>query len=206
MECIERNHELCFAQHLKCLDNERYIEKFFLYSVSPVLARVKPSTLICFRHCCKSAWLKQKRRLCFATGLNVIELHDGRCSFSVLAYDNRLLSSHTENSKAQNILAQHGYPASKRLPDLLTYLKSRFSVSKYPHEIGVFLGYPPDDVSSFIANGGKDFLCCRYWKVYHHEQKALETFRFIDEARSQAISLLTQQIPINAVAKILKAI
>ena len=206
MECIEKNHELCFAQHLKHLDNERYIEKFFMLSASPVLTGVKPSALICFRHCCKNAWLKQKQRLCSAAGLSAFELHDGRCSFSVLIYDGSLLSAHTENHNAKKILTRHGYPSGKCLSELLTHLKSRFSGCKYPHEIGVFLGYPPDDVSSFIETGGRDFLCCRYWKVYHNKQKAMETFRFIDEARSRAINLLTQQIPINAVVKILKAI
>ena len=205
MEHIVKARELCFAQHLKCLDNERYIEKFFLYSVSPILTGVRPSALICFRHCCRNAWYKLKRKLCSATGLNAAELHDGRCSFSVLVYDNRLLFDHIENPNAQNILARNGYPSGKCLSEFLLHLKSRFSGDKYPHEIGVFLGYPPDDVNSFIETGGRNFLCCKYWKVYHNKQRAMETFTFIDEARSLAISLLTQQIPINAVAKILKA-
>ena len=36
----------------------------------------------------------------------------------------------------------------------------------FPHEIGVFLGYPLDDVKGFIKNEGKKYLMIGYWKVY----------------------------------------
>ena len=36
----------------------------------------------------------------------------------------------------------------------------------FPHEIGVFLGYPLADVIGFIQNRGKNFTACGYWKVY----------------------------------------
>ena len=50
---------------------------------------------------------------------------------------------------------------------------------EFPHEIGVFLGYPLDDVRGFIENphGGK---VCGTWKVYGDEaqaEKAFERFK-----------------------------
>ena len=36
----------------------------------------------------------------------------------------------------------------------------------FPHEIGVFLGYPLEDVVGFIRHRGKCFTCCGCWKSY----------------------------------------
>ena len=47
----------------------------------------------------------------------------------------------------------------------------------FPHEIGLFLGYPPEDVAGFIANNARNCKCCGCWKVYGDEAKAKETFR-----------------------------
>ena len=36
----------------------------------------------------------------------------------------------------------------------------------FPHEIGLLLGYPPEDVIGFIENRGQNPLYIGYWKVY----------------------------------------
>ena len=41
----------------------------------------------------------------------------------------------------------------------------------FPHEIGVFLGYPPEDVKAFIKQNGKGAVLCGYWKVYSNIKK-----------------------------------
>ena len=42
----------------------------------------------------------------------------------------------------------------------------------FPHEIGLFLGYPPEDVDGFIRNGARCAKCVGPWKVYGDEQAA----------------------------------
>lgn len=46
----------------------------------------------------------------------------------------------------------------------------------FPHEIGLFLGYPPDDVRGFIEQGAKNCKCSGCWKVYGDERSALSLF------------------------------
>ena len=46
----------------------------------------------------------------------------------------------------------------------------------FPHEIGLFLGYPLGDVIGFIDNGGKNSRCTGCWKVYCNECEAMRTF------------------------------
>ena len=51
--------------------------------------------------------------------------------------------------------------------ELLAQLAERLCCEQdFPHEIGVFLGYPLADVIGFIQNRGKNFTACGYWKVY----------------------------------------
>lgn len=46
----------------------------------------------------------------------------------------------------------------------------------FPHEIGLFLGYPLEDVQGFIENCGKNYRLCGCWKVYGDPQAALRCF------------------------------
>jgi len=46
----------------------------------------------------------------------------------------------------------------------------------FPHEIGIFLGYPLGDVQGFIENQGRNFNLCGLWKVYGEERNAERLF------------------------------
>ena len=47
---------------------------------------------------------------------------------------------------------------------------------EFPHEIGLFLGYPPEDVYGFIENKADGFKCVGCWKVYGDARAAQKTF------------------------------
>ncbi|MBQ7128480.1 MAG: DUF3793 family protein, partial [Clostridia bacterium] len=47
---------------------------------------------------------------------------------------------------------------------------------QFPHEVGLFLGYPPEDVKGFIENNAKCSKCVGCWKVYGDEEKAKKCF------------------------------
>ena len=46
----------------------------------------------------------------------------------------------------------------------------------FPHEIGLFLGYPAEDVSGFIRHGARCAKCVGTWKVYGDEESARKKF------------------------------
>lgn len=58
----------------------------------------------------------------------------------------------------------------------LSTLRVHLSDGDFPHEIGVFLGYPLDDVIGFIRNKGQNCKCTGCWKVYCNECEAVKTF------------------------------
>lgn len=69
----------------------------------------------------------------------------------------------------------------------------------FPHEMGLFLGYPPEDVRGFIENNGKNFLCTGYWKVYGDAEQKARLFWYFDRARDLLIRFLAQGIAIEEV-------
>ena len=46
----------------------------------------------------------------------------------------------------------------------------------FPHEVGLFLGYPPGDVRSFMKDTRHGVKCTGCWKAYGNEEEARKTF------------------------------
>lgn len=77
----------------------------------------------------------------------------------------------------QDFLRWQGYRPEEGCQAMLTRLSRRLCLEEdYPHEIGVFLGYPLEDVEGFIRHRGRDFTCCGYWKVYGDAAAAQRRF------------------------------
>ena len=78
------------------------------------------------------------------------------------------------------LLRQDGYQICSTAACLLR-LADRISRERdtggFPHEIGLFLGYPPEDVEGFILQGPRHCKCTGYWKVYGDVDGARRTFR-----------------------------
>ena len=85
-------------------------------------------------------------------------------------------------------LKEYGYQGEE-IGMYLEFLNERIEKSileegEFPHEIGVLLGYPIEDVRGFTKQKGKNFLCTGYWKVYKNEKKKRELFQLFDELRN----------------------
>lgn len=74
-------------------------------------------------------------------------------------------------------LSQYGYGDTGEVAPAICRLCQRLRGGEdFPHEIGVFLGYPLEDVRAFIDNGGKNCKCTGCWKVYYNEEEAQRRF------------------------------
>ena len=63
------------------------------------------------------------------------------------------------------------------MADWLLHLRERIEMSDvFPHEIGVFLGYPLEDVKAFIRFRGAGYKVCGDWKVYGNQASAMHAF------------------------------
>lgn len=85
----------------------------------------------------------------------------------ILVYHKDLLDTHLCQEDIQQFLSAFGY-GFVTTRQALYHLQEHMCKECFPHEIGVFLGYPLDDVVSFIQNNGKNYQEIGYWKIYHN--------------------------------------
>ena len=77
---------------------------------------------------------------------------------------------------AASILRDRGYHASDPRLCLGRLIRQFRQSDSFPHEIGLFLGYPPEDVQGFITNPHAGYQCVGCWKVYGDREKAERIF------------------------------
>lgn len=77
------------------------------------------------------------------------------------------------------------------------YRKYRRGSAGFPHELGLILGYPIEDVKGFVENGGKNFLYVGYWKVYEDVPAKKEFFHMCELARELSIELVWNGVGIE---------
>ena len=99
-------------------------------------------------------------------------------------YDREKLEKYILNDDVFDFLGNYGYK-ERNIYKCIKFLKERMQHNKnFPHEIGIFLGYPLMDIYGFINNYGKNSLHNGYWKVYHNKNEAIEIFNRYNECRS----------------------
>lgn len=184
----------------------RHIESLFLYHSSPVLRKAKPAVLITVKAECVDLWKTREKAMCKASGLHMTELRSKNGSSLFLIYDLYEIELAIRNERSLGILESFGYKADGCVNEFLEFLSARLNTNEFPHEIGLFLGYPPGDVKAYIENEGKNYACCRYWKVYEDVETAQQMWARIDEAQSYAFDVLQEFPPIHIAANLLKAV
>lgn len=109
----------------------------------------------------------------------------------LLVYRPARLMADLADSVARSILAERGYPVDGSLDELLDALRVRIAESAdFPHEIGLFLGYPSADVKGFIEQGGQGSKLSGYWKVYgdaNEAERLFERFRRCSRATLERV-------------------
>lgn len=165
----------------------------------PTLLKLKPSSLI---HADKR---KFADRVSF---LNVLgeQLEPFGCSYAILyedssrlflfIYHSKKLEETISSKEIIQFLEAWGYHLEgNAVGNVIGKLKQEFGLyldshGAFPHEVGVILGYPVNDVKDFIKNNGADYILCGYWKVYHDVEGAVEIFNKYRQVRDNSIRLI----------------
>lgn len=87
------------------------------------------------------------------------------------------------------------------LDGMLTQLAYRLETqTEFPHEIGVFLGYPLQDVIGFIENQSRNFTCRGFWKSYSDPAEIQTCFDCYRRCINTYVKLFEQGIPLEKLA------
>ena len=120
--------------------------------------------------------LRELNRCLVPKGLRLVplSLENGRALLYLYRPDR--LKSDLSDRTAQNILKERAYPVQDPGRCVACLARRMKSQAEFPHEVGLFLGYPSEDVDGFIRNRARGAKCVGTWKVYGDEDAAKRRF------------------------------
>lgn len=156
-----------------------HIESCLIRHCAPTLAALKTAGLFTMEFSDKkeldenlNAWnsnLSEK-------GVMLISLNEKNNRALIYVFRKKRLQQDLNCPKTKLFLQKNGY-SDLDVEAAITTLKNRLELSEeFPHEIGIFLGYPAEDVIGFIQNKGRNCRCAGCWKVYYNESETRKLF------------------------------
>ena len=122
-----------------------------------------------------------------------------------LLYRREELDIYLESATTKEVMELFGYrgmtPVEIRRELIHRYEKYAEGNGMFPHEMGVLLGYPTEDVLGFIENQGKNYLYAGYWKVYGNLMETKALFEEYNKAKEHVITMVSQGIEIRRILK-----
>ena len=171
------------------------LEKYLIAHCAPTLASLKTASLFCMSVLPEDdldGQIQNWNGLLWEKGLFLMILKRYRGKALVYVCRKSHLQMDLKKAGVANFLAQYGYQHTD-LKYALTRLRQRLNENhSFPHEIGIFLGYPLEDVVGFIENAGKNCKCTGYWKVYSNECETIKLFAQFQKCRKIYIRLWNQ--------------
>ena len=186
-------------------DISRTFEAVLVRQCAPTLAGMKPGSIFCFNH---SPLEVSRQKVCqwnkqlapFGLTVQILLERPGSSSVIVFVYRRDRLEQMLSDDAYQRFLAEAGYERTN-LDGLLEQLAYRLRTQlEFPHEIGVFLGYPLRDVIGFIENHGRNFTCCGFWKSYGDPAEMQVCFACYRRCIQTYVAMFEQGIPIERLA------
>ena len=125
------------------------------------------------------------------TNISLIILCTCKKRHLVMVYRAKELKEHLRSKEVSDYLREFGYRRDDFISNLIR-LHQRMNgfynkMKEFPHEVGVFLGYPICDIKGFLENKGERYLHSGYWKIYGNLEETRKKFLSYDEAREIAI-------------------
>lgn len=123
----------------------------------------------------------------------------------LLLYNVEKLTAYLLEDNVKRFLEECGYKEISLMEIFevfrFRYQKYESDNEKFPHEMGVLLGYPIEDVEGFIENEGKNFLYAGYWKVYANLSLKIQLFRKFEAAKETLIQLVSIGLSITDIIR-----
>lgn len=176
------------------------LASFLAYESAEILAGAKPASLINLvdrdHHCGRNLyrlWKESGRALLEQSGLVGRELIDRGDSLLLLVYAPSLLDALLQRPATRAMLHRAGYAQAAETTAVLAELQERCRVGEgFPHEIGIFLGYPLKDVAAFLGWVAIPFTVQGPWKIYGQPEKSLDLAATHQRCRCQMVQRLAR--------------
>lgn len=154
-------------------------EEVIVKYCSPTLAGLKTGSLFSCSYDNQNELLGFLRELNLSLGckgMRFLPLRLKNKKALIYAFRPSKLFYDLKNKEVRGLLTERGYYTDNCGKCLARLMKRLDEEEEFPHEIGLFLGYPVEDVKGFINNKAARAKCVGCWKVYGDEEKARRLF------------------------------
>ena len=154
-------------------------EDYIVRNCAPTLAGLKTGNLFtcpCQDRDTLLASVRQLNRRLSAKGLRLLPLRFSDSKALLYLFRPARLRKDLSEKTAEELLRCHGYDTGSCEKCVVHLAKKLRREEAFPHEIGLFLGYPPEDVQGFICQGPDCCKCTGCWKVYGDPEAAQKKF------------------------------
>lgn len=158
---------------------------------APVLTGIKMSNLLNV----ESKYESSVRRILRNTEIVPYRLLSHENKTVYLLFRRNELASYLNEPKVQEIFKSNAYEdlsltgIIKKFRQL--YVEYMTQGGNFPHEMGLLLGYPVEDVQGFIEHKGKNYLYAGYWKVYTDLEDKKALFEAYESAKEALLLLVS---------------
>ena len=168
------------------LDRES-LEVQLLLQCAPMIAGLKASNLLIIA----SENEADARRNLNGTKISCARLARMDKKTTMLIYHEQWVKEYLAIREVSDLLRVLGYEG-KGFYEVLHSVRKKYrsymkKEGEFPHELGLLLGYPAEDVKGYMDNKGRNYLCTGYWQVYADPAAKLNLFQKFELARERLI-------------------
>ena len=165
-------------------------EELIVKMCAPTLAGLKTGSMFSASYRSETkvkAELRRLNGLLEPKGLVIMPLRFSGGTVLLYVGRRQALERDLNEPRAEAMLKKLGYPCGSAQNCLLHLMRRMRTSRGFPHEVGLFLGYPPEDVLGFVRNRAKNYKAVGLWKVYGDTQRAQQQFEACRKCTEESI-------------------
>lgn len=152
---------------------------------APTLSGLKTANLFMYSGDNAIEKVKYWNKILFSFGIRLRILKNMNGKSLIYIYKVEFLDKILKNNNVIKFLSEYGYGENINVGAGLNLLSHRIYDQDFPHEIGIFLGYPLQDVKLFIKNRGKNYKVSGVWKVYTDANESMQMFKMYKDCTNR---------------------
>ena len=140
----------------------RPAEETVVRQCAPTLAGIKTGSLFPCPYDSRQqllADIRRMNRVLVPRGLCLLPMRLGQGRALLYLYRPQALRRDLDDDLSCRLLRQAGYPCGSCGQCVARLVQRLRTEEEFPHEVGLFLSYPPEDVQGFIDHRAEDFKC-----------------------------------------------
>lgn len=174
---------------LLIMSKQEYFEELLAHHCAPTLCKCKVANMF---HLEKSKFedidetIKTYNQILKTKNIYIHIFQSLNSRVTIFVFSKKQLESLLNRDEVKHFLSLYGYKKFS-IHSVFNHLKKRLNESiEYPHEIGVLLGYPLEDVIGFIES--QSCIMIGTWKVYNsNPDEAQQRFKLYKSVREYFI-------------------